>query len=272
MTPLATTAQTVRGIGLITGLSCTVDIAPGAPGTGIVFVVKGIDIPARVDHVLMCDRGVTLGIPGGPTLSIVEHFLSACAVANVGDIRVTVQGAPELPLLDGSASGWLDALQPFARPLPQTVQPLPHALRVTDAEGSYRLTAMPHPHLSILYAVHFDHPGLHHRWVLWDAATDDPVALMQAGTFGFVRELPVLQARGLAKGVSEENTLGLTDDGGYTRPLRFADEPIYHKVLDLLGDLMLSGVNPLTVGMRVVAVNAGHALHVGLAKKLHKLS
>ena len=93
-------------------------------------------------------------------------------------------------------------------------------------------------------------------------------AIAPARTFGFVRELPALQAQGLAKGVSLDNTLGLTDEGGYTAELRLPDEPLRHKVLDLIGDLMLCGVPITGIRAHIVARNAGHTSHMAFGKQL----
>ena len=265
------TPLTVSGTGLITGLPVTVGIEPALPGHGVVFYLEGdLPIPARFESVVHMERGVTLGHPSGKTLSIVEHFLCACALAGQLDLTVRVLGAPELPILDGSAQPWLEQLrQAFGQ------KPSPSGLDLKQGvfyrySDEILLYALPASHLQISYGVHFPHPDLQHRWVRWDSQTDGAKALSPARTFGMVRDLPILQAQGLAKGVSLENTLGLNDDGTYTTPLRLEDEPIRHKILDLLGDLTLSGLNPLQLNAHIYALNAGHESHIGFAKKLRK--
>ncbi|MBX2861787.1 MAG: UDP-3-O-acyl-N-acetylglucosamine deacetylase [Vampirovibrio sp.] len=262
---------TVSGKGLITGLPVTVEIEAAPIGHGIVFYLDGeLPIPARLETVVNTERGVTLGHPSGKFLAIVEHFLSACAMAEASDLKVSVNGAPELPLLDGSAIEWIKHLNTglpdcMIKPKPELelAQPVHYVHNDTTL-----LYALPSNRLQVTYAVDFDHPDLRQRWIRWDSAKDTVEDIAKAQTFGFVRELPTLQAMGLAKGVDEHNTLGLTDDGGYTRPLRMEDEPIRHKILDLWGDLMLTGLNPLHIKAHIFAFNAGHASHTGFAKKL----
>ncbi|MBK8190992.1 MAG: UDP-3-O-acyl-N-acetylglucosamine deacetylase [Vampirovibrionales bacterium] len=273
---------TVAGTGLITGLPCVAQIERLAPPSeddglahGIVFDLgDGVMIPASLAAVMHADRGVTLGdARSGQTLSIVEHFLAACALSGARHLRVRITGAPELPILDGSADPWTDALRRLgfdaleANAETQPVAPLRQAVFCRHHESAC-VYALPAPYFQLTYAVDFPHPGLRDVWVNWDSSRDGIEWISPARTFGFVRELPLLQAKGLARGVSADNTLGLTDEGGFTAPLRLDDEPVRHKMLDLLGDLMLAGVSPLRLGARVIAVGAGHAAHIAFARQL----
>lgn len=263
----------VSGMGLITGKPVEVTIYRAEPGHGVIFYRDDISsppIPARLESVVNTDRGVTLANRAGHTLSIVEHFLGAAMLAGLPDLRVIVRGAPELPILDGSACEWLavfkeafskvSAFSVAERALSQSV--------FYRGEGDISVYAIPDTHLKVTYAVDFNHPDLKSRWVRWDSRMDESGLVASAGTFGYVSELPALQARGLALGVQPENSLGLFEEGGYSRPLRHDDEPIYHKILDLIGDLSLSGINPLTLKAHVFAINAGHGAHTAFAKRL----
>lgn len=259
------TSIAVSGTGLITGLPTSVEIEPLPSGSGITFVLDGVSIPAKPEYVLNADRGVTLGAEG-KHLSIVEHFLSACAMVGLSDMRVTVTGAPELPLLDGSAQSWVEMLtrlghEPVST-LPSHVLKQPVYYRDPVRPHIY-LVALPSEVLEVSYLVNFPHPDLIRRWFSWREG-DLPLseAIAPARTFGFVAELPKLQEQGLAKGVTLENTLGLTDEGGYTTPLRMPDEPIRHKILDLIGDLMLCGIPLTQVKAHIMACNAGHQSHI----------
>jgi UDP-3-O-[3-hydroxymyristoyl] N-acetylglucosamine deacetylase len=261
----------VAGIGVITGKPVEVEISAAEPGHGIVFYIDGKSpIPASLDAVAHLDRGVTLANPEGKTLSIVEHFLCAAALAGLSDLKVSVTGAPEMPILDGSAQDWLKL---FARHF-ELLRPKP--LHELSGAVFYRhndeivLYAVPDTHFKISYSVDFQHPDLNGRWVRWDSQQDNPALISTACTFGYVSELPALQARGFALGANLENSLGLLEAGGYSRPLRHEDEPIYHKALDLIGDLSLSGINPLSLKAHVFAINAGHSSHVPFAKRLRK--
>ena len=288
-----TDGVTVSGIGLITGLPITVAIRPSRTSTGITFSnTIGDVIPVRLPHVVHTERGVTLASsPKTPdskpwTLSIVEHFLSACAMAGFTDLSVQVshsddsnQPAPELPLLDGSANNWLEALSHLPQPLPQPAIPLKQSIFYRHNDNIC-LYAIPAPSFRVTYAVDFNHPDLRNTFVTWDLIKDGVQAIAPAQTFGYVDELPAMQAQGLAKGVRDTNTLGMLNPNdpsfskhsGYTRPLRFSNEPIHHKILDLIGDLSLSGINPLRLQTHIIAINAGHSSHVELAKQLTSIN
>lgn len=281
---LTHTTVSIAGIGLITGLPVNVEVQQAPIGSGINFYVDDEDktrlLPARLDSVIHTDRGITLRAAQAenpslqtpalsPTLSIVEHFLCACALLGLNDLSIRVQGAPELPFLDGSAMQWVKALRPLA---PSSVIkpeiPLKYPLSYHHAYGIY-LMAIPSETFQITYAVNFDHPDLRNRWVHWSySSPDDIEQIAPARTFGFVSELPALQAKGLARGVTMENTLGLTDEGGYTDLLRLTDEPVRHKIVDLMGDLMLTGMNPLRLKAHIFAFQAGHTSHIVFARML----
>lgn len=269
----STVAQTIQveGIGLITGLPVRADIEPAPAGHGIVFYMEGKSpIPARIESAAHLDRGVTLANAERKTLSIVEHFLCAAQLAGLQDLKVSVFGAPELPILDGAAQAWYEL---FAKHLtPQKPQPsltLRHAVLYRHNEDIC-LYAIPSTHFQVTYCLDFNHPDLKNRWARWDSQSDEAQLIASSVTFGYLDELPALQAAGLARGVSLENSLGLTSDGGYTRPLKHDHEPIYHKMLDLIGDLSLTGLNPLSIKAHVFAINAGHSSHVPFAKQLLK--
>jgi UDP-3-O-[3-hydroxymyristoyl] N-acetylglucosamine deacetylase len=254
----------VTGIGLITGKPCQVKLGL-AIEPGIWFVwPDGQRVLASLQAIHATERGVTLLGPDGQTLSIVEHFLAACALVGVNTVQVCVNG-PELPILDGSAAGWLDVLKPFSTPW-QITHNLTQPVRVE--RGDSWLEAKPAPSFSITYTVDFNHPALQDKTVHWSPNQPQALSIATAGTFGSLAELPAMQAKGFALGVSEANTLGLLEDGSFTRPLRLPDEPVYHKILDCLGDLMLTGINPLNIGMQITAYKAGHSSHLLLAQSL----
>lgn len=259
----------VTGIGVITGKPVDVQIQPADPGHGIVFyLADDAAVPARLESVVHTDRGVTLASRNGQVLSIVEHFLCAAALAGLSNLKVSVSGAPEMPILDGSAQDWLKVFAThFDLRLPEPNLALNKAIFYRHNED-IAVYAVPDTHFKISYSVDFDHPDLKSRWVRWDSQADNPALISTACTFGYVSELPALQARGLALGASLENSLGLFEQGGYSRALRHEDEPIYHKALDLIGDLSLMGLNPLTLKAHVFAINAGHSSHVPFAQKL----
>lgn len=310
--------MTFTGVGLVTGLGFEATLAL-SPTPGIRFLCQlspglRVEIPASLQAVVDTRRGVTLAAalpveaaadstqPQRVTLSIVEHFLGACALAGVmpesegltvtvrrqqpdDDVPLPLRGVFELPILDGSGQAWREALdallgpRPAAHRLPALSGGSPHlllptrALRVADVQGEGCITLLPKKAgFALRYAVDFPHPLLHARHACWTPGQDNAEDVAGARTFGFVSELPALQARGLARGVRPDNTIGLTDEGGTTIPLRHPDELIHHKMLDFLGDAMLSGMNPLQLAAEVTVVRGGHTLHIALAALLQRVA
>ena len=122
---------------------------------------------------------------------------------------------------------------------------------------------------TITYAVNYNHPDLKNRWVNLNQDTNMN-EIVEARTFGYLKDLETFQKMGISKGVTIENTVGMTEDGGYTTQLRSEFEPAKHKILDIIGDLYLTGVNPLELNANIFAKEAGHALHIQFAKNIEK--
>ena len=131
--------------------------------------------------------------------------------------------------------------------------------------GKTSLVILPDKELTVSYAVNYDHPDLRNRWVKLD--TKNIQEIIEARTFGFYKDLKKYQMLGFAKGVTVENTVGLKDIG-YTTGLRSEFEPAKHKILDLIGDLYLTGVSPLNMRAQILVKEAGHAVHTKVAQIL----
>ena len=131
--------------------------------------------------------------------------------------------------------------------------------------GKTSLVILPDKDLYISYAVNYDHPDLTKRWAVYNPKNKKEI--IEARTFGFYKDLRKFQMLGFAQGVTVENTLGLKDEG-YTSELRSENEPVKHKILDLIGDLYLTGVNPLNLKCQILVKEAGHAVHIKTAKML----
>ena len=117
----------------------------------------------------------------------------------------------------------------------------------------------------ISYAVNYAHPDLKSCFVNFNPKNQEEI--IEARTFGFYKDLKKFQLLGFAQGVTVENTIGLKDEG-YTTNLRSEKEPVKHKLLDLVGDFYLTGVNPLDMKCQILAKEAGHAVHIKVAKML----
>lgn len=256
------------GRGLTSSQVITVEAHLAEPGHGIVFELKADDgyvkIPATCANVVNTMRNVVLGGKSESgkiaRLCIVEHFLCAVSLWGLDNLRVVVDG-PEMPLADGSANFWLDL---FAEANWQRQIPEPHielSEPIICQKGDRILMAIPDQTFSLNYMIDWNHPAIGKRWGSW-THTQDPRDISDARTFGPLKEHQML---GLA-----DQVVSLTETG-FSMPLRFEDEPVRHKLLDLMGDLALSGVNPINFKARFISIKAGHELDVDMAKRLIKL-
>ncbi|HZF67614.1 MAG TPA: bifunctional UDP-3-O-[3-hydroxymyristoyl] N-acetylglucosamine deacetylase/3-hydroxyacyl-ACP dehydratase [Gemmatirosa sp.] len=262
-------AATLQGVGLHLGAPCTLTFRPGAPGAGILF--RRTDRPGRpevralVAHAVESERRTVLGT-GEDALHTVEHVLAAVAGLGIDDLCIEMDAA-EPPILDGSAQPFLDALRgaglvPSAGPVEWLE--LTEAVRVIDGESVYE--AFPADALTLEVTIEFPHP-LIGRQVGRYTVTPERFAteLAPARTFGFVREVEMLRAKGLIQGASTENAVVLDERGVVDATLRWPDEFVRHKAMDCVGDLALTGRR---VRARVVAHRPSHRGTVTLVREM----
>ncbi len=253
------------GVGLHTGTVTRVRVQPALADQGRYFVRTdvGIKIPAHVDAVCQTQLSTELGW-GDSRVKTVEHLLAALVGLGIDNARIEIDG-PEVPLLDGSAQDWVAAIAAVGRraqAVPRRILKLaaPVVVRATDAF----VIALPAPFLRVSYAIDFSQPVIGQQWWSGDLS-DFATQVAPARTFGFAEQIESLRARGLIKGGSLENALVCTPQAWLNPPLRFTNEPVRHKILDLLGDLSLVGALPQA---HVLAYKASHSLHVQLAQCL----
>ena len=258
----------VEGIGLHSGGRAKVFLHPREGGQGIVFSVHNEQgsalIPALTPFVAETRRRVVLA-KDGVSVQTVEHLLAACFGMGVTDLMVEVQGA-ELPIGDGSAQLWVDAFKEAGVVCLNEPAPLFSPTEtVTVQDGNALITVAPSDRFTATVTFVTDHLLVGVQTAAFDEETDDFVtAIAPARTFGFWEEVEALLTQGLAKGGSLENALVVFPDR-YSSPLRFPDELARHKLLDLMGDLMLLG-RRLTA--KVTAKASGHSLHHRLCQTL----
>jgi UDP-3-O-[3-hydroxymyristoyl] N-acetylglucosamine deacetylase len=258
----------VEGIGLHSGGRAKVFLHPCEGGQGIVFSVHNEQgsalIPALTPFVAETRRRVVLA-KDGVSVQTVEHLLAACFGMGVTDLLVEVYGS-ELPIGDGSAQLWVDAFKEAGVVCLNEPAPLFSPTEtVTVQDGDAFLTIAPSDRFTATVTFVTDHPLVGVQTATFDEETDDFVtAIAPARTFGFWEEVEALLTQGLAKGGSLENALVVFPDR-YSSPLRFPDELARHKLLDLMGDLMLLG-RRLTA--KVTAKASGHSLHHRLCQTL----
>ena len=258
----------ITGIGLHSGIYTTVELQPAPAGSGITFVradLNGLRIPALQASTTTLEYATTVG-KDDVQVGTVEHLLSAIMACGLTDVDIRIDG-PEVPIIDGSALPFMHLID--AAGVRQLGQEIP-VLRLRDTvelvEGDKWIRIAPAKTLSIKYKIDFNHPVIGRESFHFDFGHDSFLKkIAPARTFGFMRDVEKLRAVGLARGGSVENAVVLDDRGVVNGPLRFKDEFVRHKILDLVGDLALIG-RPL-VG-EITAYKAGHAMHSRFVAKI----
>jgi len=288
----------LSGVGLHTGNFTTVKVLPAQKSSlaesGRYFV--RVDLPGQpaiathVDAVHQTTLSTELA-SGEARVRTVEHLLAALAGMGVSHARIEIDG-PEVPLLDGSALPWAQEIlrvglvpaTQFKTPQDPTnsltlpKNPLPKKLKtpVWVRQNDAFVAALPADELRFSYAIDFDLPAIGRQWYSWspDRARGQEgfresfmAEIAPARTFGLAHQIDQLRAAGLIKGGSLENALVCSPSGWLNPPLRFANEPVRHKILDLVGDLSLLGSFPVA---HFVAYKASHHLHIKLTRLLSK--
>jgi len=252
------------GIGLHSGEPVQLTLHPARADSGIVFartdLPRPIDVPAIHSAVTSTRLATTLG-RGEATVGTVEHLLAALAGLGIDNVRVEVDG-PEIPVMDGSAASFvflIRAAGEFDQDVPRKCLTILRPLEVRDGERAIRVE--PGKGLRVSYSVDFTHPAIG-RQEIRDLAIDPDVferEICRARTFGFLREVEVLWRNGLARGGNLDNTVVMDEFRVLNRDgLRWPDEFVRHKVLDLIGDLSLLGAS---LEGHIVVERGGHALH-----------
>lgn len=253
------------GIGLHSGRKVTLSLKPAPADHGIRFQrtdLNGIEIPAQVSHLGPRQTLQTGLVQNETSVETVEHLLAALRSLGVDNAIVELDH-PEVPIMDGSAAPWVYLIQDAGIRELSTARRTIRVLRPMQVQqGDKRIALYPADGFKISYTICFDHPLLRHQQKTMDLDEDTFVdEIAPARTFGFLKEVEMLRQRGLALGGSFENAIVLGETS-VLNPLRFKDEFVRHKILDVIGDLALLG-HPL-MGHLVVH-RGGHALHTALA-------
>ncbi|WAL62820.1 UDP-3-O-acyl-N-acetylglucosamine deacetylase [Thermocoleostomius sinensis] len=257
------------GIGLHSGLESTVRVSPAEPGTGRYFVRIDLPhqpvIPASIAFISQTVLSTELSHQQA-SIRTVEHLLAALSGMGIDNARIEINQA-EVPLLDGSAWLWVEAIAQagiVAQDAPR-LQPRLNA-PIWIHQGDAFVAALPADTLRFSYGIDFDIPAIGNQWYSWSPHTEPfTTAIAPARTFGLAHQIEQLQHNGLIKGGSLNNALVCDHQGWINPPLRFSDEPVRHKLLDLIGDLSLLGAFPC---VHVLAYKASHRLHTQLAQRL----
>ncbi len=255
------------GVGLHSGAPVNLKLLPAPGGSGIVFRRTDLDnfeIAATGRNVAKVSYATSL-MRQGVLISTTEHLLSALIGMGVDNVIVEVDNL-ELPILDGSALPYVEAFSRVGmRPQRRRREVIRVLHPVEVREGSKFIGVYPDSGYKIEYAIDFPAPIGQQKTCVDLAAETYGTAIAPARTFGYKTDESRLRDMGLIRGASTENAIVLSARGPENGPLRFADEYVRHKVLDLIGDLALAGRR---IEGRVVAERAGHAMHTALVSRL----
>ncbi|MBI4012062.1 MAG: UDP-3-O-[3-hydroxymyristoyl] N-acetylglucosamine deacetylase [Candidatus Rokubacteria bacterium] len=263
-----------RGVGLHTGIPVTMTLCPAPPDHGVVFRIlpSGARVPVRPESLVNGHYATTIGIggadgaPGLVQVQTVEHLLAAVRALGLDNLLVEMDAA-EVPAMDGSAAPFVSLLYAAGREgQPAARRPLWVADTIRVGDDGRWIQISPAPELRISYTLDLDHPVVGVQ-VVSVAPTEERFVeeVASARTYGFLKDLDLLRQQGLALGGSLDNAVVLGEESVLNGALRFRDEFVRHKILDVIGDLALLG-RPV-VG-HVVARNAGHALNHMLVREI----
>jgi UDP-3-O-[3-hydroxymyristoyl] N-acetylglucosamine deacetylase len=262
-------AVTLTGVGLHSGANVTLRILPAAVGQGRSFrrtdLPNSAVIPAHIHAIGQTTLSTEL-VAGEASVRTIEHLLATLWGLEVDNATIELDG-PEVPLLDGSAQNWVEAIMAAGL----EAQSAPIAINHIETpvwirQGDLFVAALPASHWQFTYGIEFDLAAIGKQWHTWHPDRESfATEIAPARTFGLAHQIEQLRQAGLIKGGSLDNALVCGEDGWVNPPLRFSNEPVRHKLLDLVGDLSLLGTIPIG---HYIAYKASHHLHTQLAAQL----
>jgi UDP-3-O-[3-hydroxymyristoyl] N-acetylglucosamine deacetylase len=261
------------GIGLHTGEPVQLTLYPAAANSGIVFVrtdlAHPVEIPAQAWSVASTAYATTLGC-GDATIGTVEHLLAAIYSLGVDNVRIEVDG-PEVPVMDGSSASFVFLIRAagvYDQPSERRRMRIRKPIEIRDGDRSIRID--PGRSLRVSYSVDYTHPAIGRQTLKGFTLSGRSFEreICRARTFGFLHEVEALWRNGLARGGNLDNTVVMDESRVLNRDgLRWTDEFVRHKILDLIGDLALIG---MPIEGHIVVERGGHALHQQLVAEILK--
>ncbi len=260
---------TRKGVGLHSGNTSQVTLSPSEKQGFHISFKNSRNSPIKLtsNQIIHSELCTTLDL-GEKKLVTVEHLLAALAGSGLTHVHIEVEGE-EVPLLDGSSIEWVYAIQEAGiqractpkKEIPIIYQP------IVLNKGSSVITATPFEGLKIIGIIDFSYPAIGQQMFSIDLNPVTFVAdIAPARTFGFKDQIDSLISKGLIKGGGLNNALVCSGESWLNPPLRFKDEPVRHKILDLIGDLALVGLPRA----QVLVYRGSHSLHAQLASALSK--
>ncbi len=258
-----------EGIGLHTGKTVKMMLKPAPAGTGVIFIrtdLGNTEIGAVAANTAATSYATTLS-QNNASVKTVEHLLAAFSGLNVDNVYVEIN-ADEVPIMDGSARPFVKLIADTGIRTQEMLQPILKVIKpIFVREGNKQLAIWPAETTSISYFIDFNHPMLKEQSLQYQQSEEMFLReVSNARTFGFLSDVKTLQANGLARGASLDNAVALGEDSVLNKDgLRYKDEFVRHKILDLIGDLSLVGM-PI-IG-HIVAHKSGHGLNAQMVSKL----
>ncbi len=259
------------GIGLHTGVAVNLKLKPAPENTGYIFVRTDLDnfeIPASAEYISHCSYATTL-LRRGVILSTTEHLLAALRGAGVDNCFLEIDNL-EVPIMDGSSENFLELIEQACvveQNAPRRFLKIKE--KVVFEQNDRKMSVEPCENYEIECLIDFPHPFINRQtfnFTLSNGSFGREIA--SARTFGFTHEIEMLRKANLTLGGSLENAIVLTSDGMLNQnPLRFRDEFVRHKILDIVGDFALLGMPILG---KIKAEKSGHSVHASLMSKLLK--
>jgi UDP-3-O-[3-hydroxymyristoyl] N-acetylglucosamine deacetylase len=258
---------TVSGCGLHSNKPCSVTLCPTEEASGIVFhhLSSNTIIPALANYVKDCNLATTLA-KDAIKLQTVEHLLSALAGLDIDHLKIELTGE-ELPILDGSAAPWVHAIQKAGIIQMISMSKIMRITKPIEILGKDKwIRISPYPGLRVDYAINFNNKAIGHQKYNFVKTPENYILnICAARTFCMEQDITFMRSVGLAKGGSLDNAVVFGPNGPLNSELRFTNEAVRHKVLDLIGDLKLIGA---PIQGHIEAFCAGHAIHVELVKNI----
>jgi UDP-3-O-[3-hydroxymyristoyl] N-acetylglucosamine deacetylase len=256
------------GTGLHSGKDVRICICPAPPDRGIIFIRKDIasepEIPALVRNVSNTLRGTSLSF-NGFEVKTVEHILSALWGLNVDNVFIEVSGV-EIPIMDGSSMDFVKTISSAGL----TEQEMPRKYYISSgpfwiSQNNSYIILLPYNGFKITYVIHYDHPVIKTQMEEIEIEPRTYIEhISQSRTYGFTEEIEYLLKNNLALGGNLENAVIIEKDK-YSSPLRFDNEPVKHKILDLIGDVALLGYH---IKGHIIAIKSSHKLNIELVNKI----
>ncbi|MDI6839911.1 MAG: UDP-3-O-acyl-N-acetylglucosamine deacetylase [bacterium] len=257
----------IKGIGVHTGTYAKVTIKPAPVGNGITFNHSNVIIPAIVDRVNNTGHGVSLKF-GSYEIRTCEHLLSALYGSGI-DNAICELDEVELPALDGSSLEFAKLIREKGIKS-QNVEEKKIEIKepILLTKGDAGIFAIPYKGFRVSFIIDYPYQGIRTQYCSFDITPEVYFnEIAPARTYTFMGWIGELREKGLIKGGSLENAI-VIDENGPLNPLRFSDEPVRHKILDLIGDLALLGAR---LKGWVFGIKSGHALNIELVRRILRI-